>query len=147
MWLLLHLIHRFVETNCEKEVPLRARRCLTPYVVRLWDHKCVLAGAFVGVASNPEKLAETAVIEYPTEENMNEYHVYQGRKRSEHIRSESISSWWVILALVLREASTTRGPSKALLKLDGASIRQTESKGALDRSSYHCKLLALGSSL
>ena len=59
----------------------------------------------MGVASNPEKLAETAFLQYPTRDNPIQYLIYQGTQRSHPITEDDIP-WWVLLAIVLREADT-----------------------------------------
>ena len=60
--------------------------------------------------------AETAFLHYPTPENPNHYHIYQGTQRSGTITQEDIPSWWVVLALVLREEGTDGGPNQHLTK-------------------------------
>ena len=75
-----------------------------------------LAGALLGIASNREKLAETAFLQYPTKDNPNHYHIYQGTQCSHAITQEDIPSWWVLLALVLREEENEGGPNLQVSK-------------------------------
>ena len=51
-------------------------------VLRNIRNKYAVAGAILGVASNPEKLAETALLQYPTRDSPNLHHLYQGTQRS-----------------------------------------------------------------
>ena len=88
-------------------------RCKT---AKLWNKKYALAGAILGVASDPEQHAETAFLQYPTPESPNQYHIYQGTKRSGTIMQEDIPSWWVVLALVLRQEGTDGGPNQHLAR-------------------------------
>ena len=79
---------------------LRARKAT------LWNKEYSVTAALVGVASNPEKLAETALLELPTRNQPNQYHIYHGTQYSRTIEEEQIPSWWVVLALVLQETTT-----------------------------------------
>ena len=83
---------------------------------KLWGKRYALAGALLGIASNREKLAETAFLQYPTKDNPNHYHIYQGTQRSHAITQEDIPSWWVLLALVLREEENEGGPNLQVSK-------------------------------
>ena len=79
---------------------LRARKAT------LWNKEYSVTAALVGVASNPEELAETALLELPTRNQPNQYHIYHGTQYSRTIEEEQIPSWWVVLALVLQETTT-----------------------------------------
>ena len=83
---------------------------------KLWGKKYALAGALLGVATDPAHHAETAFLQYLTQEDPNHYHIYQGTQRSNTITQENIPSWWVILALVLREEGADGGPNQNLAK-------------------------------
>ena len=80
--------------------------------------KYAVAGAIVGVA-------ETAFLQHPTRDNPNQYHLYQGTQRSHPITQDDIPSWWVLLAIVVREADTQGGPCHHLCKkVPQSNIRQ-----------------------
>ena len=79
---------------------LRARKAT------LWNKEYSVTAALVGVASNPKELAETALLELPTRNQPNQYHIYHGTQYSRTIEEEQIPSWWVVLALVLQETTT-----------------------------------------
>ena len=98
--------------NGEKEPTIL--ECIRGRTLTLWRQKYNLVGAFLGVATGHEKLAETAFVEYPPSHDINNYHYYQGTQRSERVKSEYIASWWVLLALVFRESSASGGPCKVL---------------------------------
>ena len=78
---------------------------------KLWGKECTVTGALLGLASNPDELAETAFLQLPTKESPNKYHIYQGTGCSRTIEQEHIPSWWVILALVLKDTDTRQGPA------------------------------------
>ena len=79
---------------------LRARKAT------LWNKEYSVTAALVGVASNPKELAETALLELPTRNQPNQYHIYHGTQYSRTIEEGQIPSWWVVLALVLQETTT-----------------------------------------
>ena len=79
---------------------LRARKAT------LWNKEYSVTAALVGVASNPKELAETALLELPTRNQPNQYHIYHGTQYSRAIEEGQIPSWWVVLALVLQETTT-----------------------------------------
>ena len=79
---------------------LRARKAT------LWNKEYSVTAALVGVASNPKELAETALLELPTRDQPNQYHIYHGTQYSRAIEEGQIPSWWVVLALVLQETTT-----------------------------------------
>ena len=80
---------------------LRGRKAM------LWSKEYAVAGAVLGVASNPNELAETAFLQLPTLETPSKYHIYQGTQCSRTIEQEHIPSWWVVLAIVLHETNST----------------------------------------
>ena len=79
---------------------LRARKAT------LWNKEYSVTAALVGVASNPKELAETALLELPTRNQPNQYHIYHGTQYSRAIEEGQIPSWWVVLALVLQETTS-----------------------------------------
>ena len=79
---------------------LRARKAT------LWNKEYSVTAVLVGVASNPKELAVTALLELPTRNQPNQYHIYHGTQYSRTIEEEQIPSWWVVLALVLQETTT-----------------------------------------
>ena len=85
---------------------LRGRKAM------LWSKEYAVAGAVLGVASNPNELAETAFLQLPTLETPNKYHIYQGTQCSRTIEQEHIPSWWVVLAIVLHETNSTPDPQQ-----------------------------------
>ena len=46
--------------------------------IKLWGPEYSVALALLGVASNPDELAETAFLLFPTRESPNQCHFYQG---------------------------------------------------------------------
>ena len=58
---------------------LRARKAT------LWNKEYSVTAALVGVASNPKELAETALLELPTRNQPNQYHIYHGTQYSRTI--------------------------------------------------------------
>ena len=91
--------------------------------------KYALAGALLGVARDPEKLAETAFLQYPTQQSPNHYHIYQGTQQSRPITQDNIPSWWALLALVLREEGTDGGPNQNLAKMPKQHKPQQAKRG------------------
>ena len=58
----------------------------------LWSKEYAVTGAILGVASNPNELAETAFLQLSTLEMPNKYHIYQGTQCSKTIEQEHIPS-------------------------------------------------------
>ena len=58
---------------------LRARKAT------LWNKEYSVTAALIGVASNPKELAETALLELPTRNQPNQYHIYHGTQYSRAI--------------------------------------------------------------
>ena len=85
----------------------------------LWGKEYAVAGAILGVASNPDELAETAFLQLPTLETPSKYHIYQGTQCSRTIEQEHIPSWWVVLAIVLHEANSIPDPQQQQSKNQG----------------------------
>ena len=90
----------------------------------LWGREYAVAGAVLGVASNPNELAETAFLQLPTLETPSKYHIYQGTQCSRTIEQEHIPSWWVVLAIVLHEANSTPDPQQQQPKNQGNATHQ-----------------------